>query len=298
MTPMYAARMDTPAKFGTGVADAEALVQALVREHFPGFIRKSFTTLNPGGVYRDNWHIRAIAYRLEQIRLGEIRRLIITMPPRSLKSISASISFPAYVHGHDPAREIVCVSYAQELATKLQNDYRNILASEWYQRAFPATRLGRWKDAESEVMLTGRGTRIATSIGGALTGRGADIVVIDDPLKAADAMSELKRSSVNDWFSSTLLSRLNDKLTGSIVIVTQRLHADDLVGHVLDVSGDDWTVLELPAIAPANAVIPIGQNRYHHRRADEVLHPEREPRHVLDAIRRDLGSEAFYAQYL
>ena len=103
--------------------------------------------------------------------------------------------------------------------------------------AFPETRIDRRKDTEGDVLLTRRGSRLATSIGGTLTGRGADIVIIDDPLKPIDAMSQTKREKANEWFGSTLVSRLNDKTSGAIVIVTQRVHADDLVGHVLERSG-------------------------------------------------------------
>ncbi|HEV7417773.1 MAG TPA: hypothetical protein VGN98_16580, partial [Tianweitania sediminis] len=146
------------------------------------------------------------------------------MPPRSLKSISASIAFPAFIHGHDPSREIVCVSYAQDLAAKLHNDYRAVLASSWYRSVFPKTVIGR-KDSESETHLTARGSRLATSVGGTLTGRGGDIIIIDDALKPSDASSESSRTRTNDWFGSTLLSRQNDKRTAAIVIVSQRLHS-------------------------------------------------------------------------
>jgi hypothetical protein len=226
----------SPRKLFLTACAEQALFDAVLREHFPTFIAKTFNTLNPATPYLSNWHIKAITRKLEQVRSKKIKRLMITMPPRSGKSICASIAFPAFVHGHNPACNIVCVSYGQDLAVKLQNDYRTVISSAWYRRIFPATRVGRWKDAESEIMLTGRGTRIATSIAGALTGRGADIVIIDDPLKAADAMSESKRNAVNEWFSSTLVSRLNDKMTGAIVIATQRLHANDLIGHLTEES--------------------------------------------------------------
>src|ERR1700677_3195365 len=185
-----------------------ALLDAILRGNLYSFIRKVFMTLNPSALYRDNWHIQAIAWHLEQVRLGRITRLIITMPPRSLKSISASVAFPAFVHGKDPTKNILCVSYGQDLAAKLQNDYRAVLGAPWYNRIFPGTRIGPSKDSESEVMLTARGTRFATSIGGALTGRGADIILIDDPLKASDANSDVKRNAVNDWYGQTLASRL------------------------------------------------------------------------------------------
>jgi predicted phage terminase large subunit-like protein len=277
----------------TGVA----LQDALIRNDLMAVIRMTFTALNPGTPFSDNWHINAIAWHLDLVRRGKIKRLIIAMPPRSLKSISVSVAFPAFLHGLDPAKNIVCVSYGQDLAAKWQNDYRTVLGAPWYQRAFPGTRIGG-KDAENEVLLTGRGARLATSIGGTLTGRGADIVIIDDPLKPNDAMSAPKRSAVNDWYRSTLVSRLNNKAEGAIVIVMQRLHSDDLVGHLLKTSGEDWTVLNLPAIAPADASIPIGKNRVYNRKADEVLHEARESRVILGSVERDLGAERFAAQYL
>ena len=190
--------------------DAEVL-SAILRVSLAHFIRKCFTTLNPSLAFKPNWRLDAIAYQLERVMRGETRRLIITMPPRSLKSISASIAFPAFVHGHDPTKHIVCVSYGQDLAVKLQNDYRAVLAEAWYRSAFPNARVGDWKDSQNEVMLTRSGMRLATSIGGTLTGRGADIIIVDDPLKPIDAMSEARRSLTNEWFSTTLLSRLNDE---------------------------------------------------------------------------------------
>ena len=219
------------------------------------------------------------------------------MPPRSLKSISASVAFPAFVHGHDPAKEIISVTYAQELSVKHQNDYRQVVSSDWYRDLFPGTLIDRRKDSESEVGLTGHGSRLATSIGGTLTGRGADIIIIDDPLKTIDAYSESKRQAVNDWYRSTLASRLNNKRTGAIVIVTQRVHVHDLVGQVLETAGEEWVVLNLPAIAVEEEQIPIARERIYRRPANEVLHPAREPLEVLDRLRRDLGSDAFEAQY-
>jgi hypothetical protein len=106
------------------------------------------------------------------------------------------------------------------------------MASAWYKGLFP-TRLSPQKQSVQEFLTTQGGSRLATSVGGVLTGRGADFVIIDDPLKPDEAFSETQRSAVNEWFDHTLYSRLNDKRTGCIVIVMQRLHEDDLVGHVL-----------------------------------------------------------------
>lgn len=273
------------------------IMKEVLKSDFYWFIAKCFGTLNPGTPYLHNWHIQAIAWHLEQVRLGKIRRLIINMPPRSAKSISASIALPAFIHGHDPTIEIIAVSYAQNFAGKLHNDYRTILSSPWYRLLFPATRIDSKKDTEQEVRLKGQGNRFATSVGGVLTGRGAEIIIIDDPLKPDEAMSEARRSAVNEWFGNSLLSRLNSKKDGAIVIVTQRLHTDDLVGHVTQNDDHQWLILDLPAIAHKDQVIQIGDNRYHRRKNGDLLHPEREDQMALDELKSNMGSEAFEAQY-
>jgi predicted phage terminase large subunit-like protein len=277
-------------------ADQQAALHAIVRSDFESFVRKVFHTLCPGQTFVPEWFIAAIAYQLERIRKGEIKRLIINMPPRSLKSIMASVAFPAFVLGHDPTRRIVCASYSGELAYKHSNDFRAILASPWYRAIFPATRIGRYKDSEVEIELTQRGSRLATSTGGTLTGRGGDPIIIDDPLKSIDALSEPKRNSANEWLRHTVLSRLDDKRTGAIVIVMQRVHMDDLTGFVLGLS-DEWTVLSLPAIAEGDETIPLTMGRFHHRRPGDVLSPVREPREELERLRLQLGSDLFSAQY-
>src|SRR5262249_28973248 len=155
---------------------------------------KTFGTVSPGDQYLANWHIRAICYELEKVMRGETKRLIITMPPRYLKSICASVAFPAWVLGHDPTQKIICVSYAQELAVKHANDCRAVMSSPWYCRVFPGTELDDAKNTETEFMTTERGYRLSTSVGGVLTGRGGDIIIVDDPTKPADGVSEVARA--------------------------------------------------------------------------------------------------------
>jgi hypothetical protein len=253
-----------------------ALRNAILRQDLASFIRKTVTTLSPGAPFLDNWHIHAIAWHLEQVRRGAIRRLIINMPPRSLKSISASVAFPAFVLGHEPTRHVICVSYAQDLAANLMNSFRVLVETPWYREAFPAMRTAG-KNSESEVETTWRGVRLATSVGGTLTGRGGDLIIIDDPLKPQDALSAAKRESTNQWYANTLLSRLDDKRTGAIIIVMQRVHMDDLPGFVTAQS-DEWTVLNLPAITLESERIRIGDEHWKWRREGDLLHPEREGR--------------------
>jgi predicted phage terminase large subunit-like protein len=275
----------------------QAVVNAILRRNLVSFSRRCFTTLNPGKIFVPNWYHEAVAYPLERVRAGEIRLLIINLPPRTLKSLMCSVAFPAYVLGHDPTKRIIVPSYGNELAIKLANDCRVILQSPWYQRLFPRTRISRMKNSETEVTTTLHGYRLATSVGGSLTGRGGDIIIIDESLKPQDAYSQSKRQAVNDWFVDTVLSRLDDQRTGTIIIVMQRLHVDDLVGALLRVSGNDPVVLSLPAIAERDEQIEIGKNDYHFRREGDLLDPERLPREVLDVIKAHQGPDVFAAQY-
>ena len=170
------------------------------------------------------------------------------------------------------------------------------MESGWYRSIFPRTRLNPKKSAELEFETTRQGSRYGTSLGGALTGRGGNFLIIDDPIKPGDAMSVVKRESVKQWFDTTLLSRLDSKKDDVIIIVMQRVHVDDLVGHVLEKDAG-WVYLDLPAIADVAQAVPIGPDEVHHRRIGEVLHPEREPMEVLDQIKAEMGSAAFSAQY-
>jgi predicted phage terminase large subunit-like protein len=276
--------------------DTERVLYAILRQNFRSFLRKVFHTVSPADRFIDGWPVKAIAYQLERVARGETQRLIINQPPRSLKSIAASVALPAFVLGHQPHRRIICVSYASDLARKMSNDFRAVLESDWYRAVFPSTRIGSVKDSESEMETTQRGFRLATSIGGTLTGRGGNLVIIDDPLKPIDALSETKRMAANQWFANTLLSRLDDKRSGAIVIVMQRVHLDDLTGFVLG-GEDEWTCLSLPAIAESEEVIPLDFGRYYRRLPGEALWPEREPIEVLNKLRLQLGSDIFSAQY-
>jgi predicted phage terminase large subunit-like protein len=273
-----------------------AHVNAACRKDFVSFVRKVFHVLNPSASFQMNWHICAIAYHLEQVRLGNIKRLIITVPPRSLKSIMCSVAFPAFALGQDPTKRLIVASYSADLAIKHGNDFRMVVNSAEYRGIFPAMRISAMKNTQSELVTTRNGFRLAISVDGALTGRGGDIIIIDDPIAALAALSQKSREHVVDWYSNTLLSRLDDKQNGAIVLVMQRLHEDDLAGVLLRGS-DEWTVLSLPAIAEQDEQIPIGDGQVHVRHAGDVLHPEREPREILESLRAQLGADTFAAQY-
>ncbi len=268
----------------------------ILRHDLMSFIERSFYELNPQTELLGAPHLELIAAKLEACRRGEINRLIINLPPRQLKSLCASVAFPAWHLAHHPAAHLICASYGQDLADKFARDCRRIMGSDWYRKLF-RTRLAD-RQAVHDFVTTEQGTRMATSVGGVLTGRGADVIIIDDPLKPDEALSESRRKAVNEWYDHTLLSRLNDKQRGCIIITMQRLHQDDLVGHVLE--QEDWQVLSFAAIAEEDEShrieSPLGR-RLFKREVGEVLHPERESAATLAQIRQTIGEYNFSAQY-
>lgn len=272
----------------------QGLLDTLLRSNFGFFVERCFRELHPGKQFLDNWHHQAITHELDRIRRGENTRLIVNLPPRSLKSLIISVAYPAFVLGHEPNKGIICASYGAELAEKHARDFRLIVDRHWYRRLFPRMRIARAADGRIET--TKRGFRMSTTVMGALTGLGGDIIIVDDPQKAADALSERSRRKTNDWFSNTLLSRHDDKRKGATIVVMQRVHCDDLCEHLWETSGD-WETLSLPAIAETDETIAIGGSEYHHRKAGEPLHPEREPIEVLRRLQSEIGSYHFAAQY-
>lgn len=275
-------------------AEDQTLVAAVLRTRFRHFVERCFLALNPGKTFLPNWHHRAIEHVLGQILRGETTRLIINLQPRSLKSLIVSVAYPAFVLGHDPTKRIYVISYGGDLADKHSSDFRAIVESDWYKRAFPKMHIRR--SSEDEITTTERGFRRSTTVMGALTGLGGDLFILDDPQKAVDAQSETRRNGLNSWFANTLISRLDDKKTGAIIVVMQRVHMNDLCGFLTEQS-DDWTILSLPAIAEVDERIAVGDDDFHYRKAGEVLHPAHEPIETLLALQRTMGPDVFSAQY-
>jgi predicted phage terminase large subunit-like protein len=274
------------------------LYREFLRNDLDSFIERSFYELNPGTEFIQGKYIGLLAATLEKVRLGEIKRLIVNLPPRTLKSHAVSVAFSAWLLGHKPSTQIICASYGQDLADKHGRDSRTWMESAAYRDLFPDTVLSPTKMSVNDFMTTAQGCRMATSVGGVLTGRGAEFLIVDDPLKPEDALSEPRRSAANDWYFSTLLSRLNNKKDGAIIIVMQRLHQQDLVGEVTD--REPWEVLSLPAIAKEDEVYKyrslFGPDVFT-RKAGEALHPERDSVATYLRIRESIGEYNYQSQY-
>lgn len=268
------------------------VLRAALAVDFMAFTEFAFGVVRPNTLFEPNWHHEALAYKLSQVAAGE-GRLIVTMPPRNLKSLLASVALPAWFLGHNPSERIVAVSYSDQLARSHANDFRRVVRDPIYQATFPGMRLAR--DTDREIMTTKRGKRFATSIEGTLTGLGGNLVIIDDPLKQEDAQSEAVRTRTIEWYRSTLLSRPDDKKVARIVLVMQRVHQDDLAGYLQEQGG--FEILNLPAYATQTRSYELGGGRTYEWRRGELLHPAHEPGSVLLDLKRAMGSIAFSAQY-
>ena len=268
-------------------------LQALLAQELMPFTAFAFGVVRPGIPFKPNWHLEAVTHKLSQVAKGEVRRLIITLPPRNLKSLCASVALPAWFLGHHPGERVVVVSYSDFLSRAHANDFRRLVNDPLYQATFPNIRLAR--ETDREITTTKRGKRIATSIDGTLTGLGGNLIIIDDPIKLGDAMSEAVRERVIEWYRSTLLSRGDDKTKTRIVVVMQRVHQNDLVGYLQEQGG--FEVLNLPAIAHRSQTYDLGGGRTYTRQQGELLHPEHEPADALIELKREMGPIAFSAQY-
>ena len=271
----------------------QIVLRAVLATDFRSFIEYTFGVLRPGVVFRPNWHIDAMAYKLAQVANGQIKRLIITLPPRNLKSICASVALPAWFLGPHPSERIMAISYSAELAKTHANDFRKVVTDPLYQAVFPDMRIKR--ETDREISTTAHGKRYATSLEGTLTGLGGNLIIIDDPIKLGDAFSEVVRKRSVDWYRSTLVTRPDDKKASRIVVVMQRVHQEDLVGYLQE--NEDFEVLNLPAIAPSTCEYQTGPNRTYTRYSGDILHPEHESVKELLELKKSMGLMAFSAQY-
>ena len=266
--------------------------RAIYRRDPVAFCQKAFKILNNGAPLMLNWHHEAILPHVQQDLPNQTSRLIISGPPRCLKSFLVSVVWVAFTLANDPTHKFVCASYSGTLSRDLHRVCRRLMESPWYC-SITSTRLAVSND--EEIITTKGGFRRATSVEATLTGLGGDTLIVDDALSSSEARSDVSRPQAIEWLTGTALSRLNNQLTGKVVVVMQRFHQDDPVGHLLATGG--WDALILPAIAPSDLTFPILPGKYDWK-AGEPLQALRQPLHVLDDLKRQMGFEKFSAQYL
>lgn len=275
-------------------AQAEQLVPALMRRYLVFFLPWVFRALHPAeDPLRMEWYLHAMCQAFQRVALGRVRRMVINVPPRNLKSIT-SVAFTAWMLGNNPRLKLMLVTYAKDLNAEHIENLRLIMSHPAYRALFPATRL--IKGGKGTIIRTtlGGGCR-SVAVGGATTGFGADIILIDDAMNAQNIVSEAKRAELERFFSGTILTRLNNKSRGVIISIQQRLGEDDLPARLIEAGAEH---LNLPAYDDQVRVYDIGFGRIYRRPIGEVLRPHDESRAVLDELRRDMGPHAFATQYL
>jgi len=233
-------------------------------------------------------HHRLIIEELERVERGETDRLMIAMPPRHGKSLLTSQVFPAWYLGRHPDRSIIASSYGMELASDFGRRVRNFVAEPLHRQIFPGCAIAEDSSAAHRFGLLAGGNYFATGAGGAITGRGGDLVLVDDPIKSHEQVrSSTERRSLQQWYESVLYTRLQPR--GAIVLIATRWHHDDLPGWLLrEHASENWRVLSLPAIAEKDEGW---------RHEGEVLWPEKFPLETLDRIREAIGSSAWASLY-
>jgi predicted phage terminase large subunit-like protein len=284
---------------------ARLAYRELCKRHLAFFLREAWHVIEPATPLRWNWHIDAVCTALEAVTRGEVRRLAINIPPGTMKSIIVSVIWPAWIWTREPGWRGLFASYAEDLALRDSVRCRNVVSSEWYRQTFdPGWGLAGDQNVKSYFENTEHGFRLSLSVGGAGTGFRGDAVIVDDPLNVKKASSEPARREAFDWWTKTMPTRVNDPETGKFVIVMQRLHEDDLTGHMLRRGG--YVHLSLPSeyepdvkcacgLQPCSSG-PLGKLDPR-TKAGELLFPSMFTPEVLAELRKDLGSSGYAGQH-
>ena len=270
------------------VTHPEVIRIALAERSLYHFIQQLWATIEPQQ-FIGNWHIELMCQYLEKVSLGEIKRLLINIPPRHSKTLVVSVMWPAWTWIKFPSKRFLAASYSHELSKRDSMSCRRVIKSQLYQdRWGDHFQLSREQDTKIRFQNDKGGYRLATSVDGALTGEGGDIILIDDPINSKDAGSEVVREACTSWWDESMSSRLNDPRTGAYVVVMQRLHHEDLTGHLLAKGG--WTHLCIPARYEGDGVHPHPCSEDPRTEPNQLLWPERYPEEELHKLEVDLGS--------
>ena len=281
--------------------DLASLVEEIDKEtasrNLSEFIKQAWPVIEPGTEYIHNWHIDLISEYLQAVNDKQVRRLIINIPPRHMKSLHVTVCYPAWSWIKRPEMRFIKVSYSDELSRGHNMKARDILQSDWYQR--------RWGDAFALKLDMNRqnlfennrqGLMYSTSTGGSLTGMGGDVILIDDPQNPKMANSEADREASINFFRSTLQTRLNNPNTGAFILIMQRLHELDLTGYIL-AEELGYEHVCLPSEAPERTVIHFPKSgREMVREQGDLLNPERFGKDVLDSLKKAMGSAQYAGQ--
>lgn len=266
----------------------EAAETVLTERRLYDFVRCGWPVVEPTVPFVPNWHIEAICTHLEAVEQGAIRNLLINVPPGCSKSLVVSVFWPAWVWLRRPQSRWFCVSYGQELSTRDSIRCRSLISSVWYRRRWSDRfRLARDQNQKLKFENDKRGWRLATSVGGRGTGEHPDFIVVDDPHSVAQADSARHRQAAIDWWRGTVSSRGNMRGVRRVVIM-QRLHEDDLSGHILESGG--WDHICLPMEYEPDRMPPTTLGWTDPRRQpSELLWPHGMPADVVQRLKQEMG---------
>lgn len=242
--------------------------------------------------YAPNWHHKLIIEFLQKVECGDIDRLMILIPPRYGKSELSSIRFPAWFIGRNPSKKMILASYGDQFSSNFSKHARNLCQSGIHREIFPDCKVMRDSSSASVWETDKGGKMVAVGRGGAVTGHGAHLLILDDLIKnIQEAYSETIRDTIWDWYKTTLYTRLEED--AKIVLVNTRWHSDDLVGRLLEEEGDKWTVLTIPAIADQD----YDYDGYIFKEG-ETLWPDKYPLPIVEETKESLGKffEPIYQQ--
>lgn len=281
---IHAQGFEVPNQVKPNITKRQALEELARRKARSNLLAFTLLTL-PN--YQDNWHHKLISDHLQAVEAGQIKRLMIFIPPRGGKSELASIRFPAWYFGRNPQKQLIATSYSVDLASDFGRKVRDLVADPLFREIFPQSGISDKSTSSTRFHTAKGGAYSAAGVGGPITGRGADCLLIDDPIKnREEAYSKTVRDSVWEWYRTTAYTRLQPN--GSIVLIMTRWHTDDLAGRILKETGADWDVVSLPAIAERDDEF---------RKQGEALWPEFYPIDVLQTIKTEIGSTAFNSLY-
>ena len=299
--------VNAPAPFlkSDPIAQLKEIDRTLYENNFYKFFRAAWPYIDPAE-FVDGYALQAIAEHLEAVCSGEIKRLIVNIPPRMSKSSLCSVAFPAWIWSQSersatsgPGVQFVIASYGRSLALRFSTKTRRLIKGEqWYKWLWgDRYQLARDEDSKTRFDNTEGGSCFYTSIGATLTGEGGNIILTDDPNSAPEAFSEATIESTNEWWDGTASTRLNDPNLGAFVVVQQRLSEDDMTGHILEKSIGDWTHLVLPMrYEPDRSFTTVIGWQDWRTEPGELLWPERFDDEAVDALERTLGPFASAGQ--
>jgi predicted phage terminase large subunit-like protein len=270
-----------------GLEIAEALPRVVLANDLVEFTKQAWSILHPGRELIWSWHYDYLCEYLVLVKRRVSRRLIINVPPRTLKSTLVTIIFPVWVWLTEPSHHFLAASYNLDLSGEHSVKRRTLLQNAWFKDLSRNTfRLTGGRNRVEQFMNNKAGQMIATSVGATAWGRGGDTAIVDDPLSADQALSDTERTHASQWIDTVLRSRLNDPASGAIILVMQRLHELDPTGYLLEHEPGLWTHIRIPLEAEEDEkwVFPIS-GRIVERKAGEILMPERFTREAVEERR-------------